>query len=605
MNSMFFQEHLQTSANSLRRVHLPSSKSSTSLWTVSIRDRDGDYVDVDVRDLIDVDMQTGLHIATLNDRQTFEKRIPHMSFTLSDVCSSRPFADCLPLRDLRRPFLEVAEQLDEAFDISGLDQLITLLTKYKSEIEFDKLHDLHRELRLLDSFKRPSLKHHPRYELILCLEKVFAMQRCSLTSGVLLYGKTIAQQAHAFLGLIFYTLSTFHGRPVKQFLMDVPKDWYGSSLSTLLANSVNDILRTNFFLNPPYNMKKVTTEWALNFDMLCGLFYRPYEHTISQYRSMKDSCVVETFSDVHLTWRGESMQFELVFNQQTLVIDSLAAVTELQKTLPMFLPHVLGATSNIINLLDVNKGLLLAAAVVESGNLVVKTNTETQNFLTAMDVMVEFLFSQVMQLPAFRHVCHHFATVYAIRDDVVYDTKRNMFEPGSCGVPNTIIMEKKPGTCLYKVLKMLSKDVVMKVLVKVFSILHVLHTEIEFTHYDLHTGNIVVDELDDYEVYILDMGRCRFKVEGMWTGCRFEIPMEQSLGICAYRAYPAHDVFQLLMMCLEHHAFIKPVLQKLFHSIDIVHGQSHFKGALYSLMYLPEYADMTYKDAVDALTEML
>jgi hypothetical protein len=129
---------------------------------------------------------------------------------------------------------------------------------------------------------------------------------------------------------------------------------------------------------------------------------------------------------------------------------------------------------------------------------------------------------------------------------------------------NFIILEKLYGKTLHNYLKDNSDvDVFVSGIIQILNALNIAYKEFDFTHYDLHTGNIIVEELDelhfipilDGKYYlntmhifkIIDFGHSHIKIQGISSG----ITGYEGHSIYNNISNPMYDVVKLLQICYD------------------------------------------------------
>ncbi len=99
----FFKQHTQPLGAHTRSVVLPHEVFPGSDMVVHLRDRNCNYVAVDVRDLVDINYPDGIQPSKSMGHLGLFKMIPNVSKTLEEFNQVRPFAECVPCIGIRRP----------------------------------------------------------------------------------------------------------------------------------------------------------------------------------------------------------------------------------------------------------------------------------------------------------------------------------------------------------------------------------------------------------------------------------------------------------------------------------------------------------------------
>lgn len=241
------------------------------------------------------------------------------------------------------------------------------------------------------------------------------------------------------------------------------------------------------------------------------------------------------------------------------------------------------------------------------------------NFYTCMELYVDYLISRILEdcLPN----CKNFAKTFVCVKDAKINND-SIFEARPT-VPRLMISPRIDGGTLYGMIlnNKVGDDVVLDCLLEVFGALQEAYEACELTHYDLHSGNVLLETCQPYSwkwrgyssriqrmvrPVVIDFGRSRVVYHDKVL-CRPWSPVVQDyLSISTDRPYPAHDIFRLLQSCYSTREI--PVLEKVLENIfqmsmrELDHS---FGTAMYSMPYADRYAPIQYKDAVQALLGMI
>ena len=177
-----------------------------------------------------------------------------------------------------------------------------------------------------------------------------------------------------------------------------------------------------------------------------------------------------------------------------------------------------------------------------------------------------------------------------------------------------IALENIKSISFTEFLKTGSADDFVKYLVQILYALNVAYTRINFTHYDLHPGNILLRKLPrvtqirygsnayintEYIPTIIDFGFSHVVENGMDLG-HFG---QEIYGVNYNAAYPMFDVYKLLLMCGEqarlagNTAILNVVanLYTFFNKKDNINtALTEQRPLYYSLPRLPYYVNVTY-----------
>ncbi len=536
---------------------------------------------LDVRRLLEVNHPSGFPV-------TFQDGV--YSIAHPDDGLRLPPTNPLDARDVRQPFLSALLHLRKCFD-TVRPNTVRLLHDFFARTHPDRISDL---VRTLLTMAPPFLPQD--YLLARSLEYVFCMPMqprllSTLTSNHI--------DRKPVVSCIAYTLSVFHGRPDPSLIADLPSHWR-PDLHQRVAAFARHIHSVHFLLHPPYCLRTVIERLVEHFDSLWTRFHRQYS---------TDEVVCMYGAEVRF---DQGTGYYTMKYSEPVPLDNPLDLLSLKETLPAVMPLVMSATRKIIEACDLNRSVLCKrpgadSAAVYVGDrkdkkmgLVVKASGVQTCFLEASEILLEYLFSQMLwSQKRFSKVRSHFARMYAVRSDVVFVD--GAFAYASSPYPSCLVAERLPGVMLCTIVRELHRDTALSLLQKILKVLNTLYVEAKFTHYDLHSGNILVDP-DTYEVYIIDMGRCRFEYEGMWVGRKFDIGTEACLGIRPHVAYPAHDIFRLLMTFYEAgHTNVGSAFLTLFPGFRPEDVLISHKDTVYSLPYLEDLAGMTYLDALNVL----
>ncbi len=555
-------------------------------------------------DILDFPGSDFLNRAGLSIQQV-EGRLSRGDYTPPSIRES-----LCPHRDVRQPYFEVLETLVESRYTRGTT--VQLFKDYLHRIEPRNLDSLREYLFNLT----PALQKKD-FHFLKCLETSFH----SLFSDKTLSLMNEDQDMPVLNSIKFcmlYSLSVVWGRPRAVYYLGMSEAFkknYKKEMMRCIAYCNNAL----FCLRPHYNLSDIAHSMVTNFDHLWGRFYGPYREQIKKCVESTSDVTVMSAHGVDLIYVTTTKQFTVhdASKNLSIAIDGPDALHNVALTVPEFLPIVLGATPYLVNLTGMNKGIsckrdIVSTSVVAVGSevkekcqLIVKGSEVRRTFTDALELMVEFVFSQLLQIPRLEPVRNHFPRVYTIRSDVSLDTTRNTFNSGAMSpYPNLVVMEKKPGETLHHLLPTMTRERMKRVLLSVFSICSFLYNEIDFTHYDLHTGNIIVDGED---VYIIDMGRAHFRVDGLWIGKRFDsINTERLFGIQPHVSFPASDIFRLLMLCYANgHEYLGVTLRVLFPSVEPEDAKITMAEHCYSLQYVSEHFGVTYYEALEIIEKFV
>ena len=521
-------------------------------------------------------------------------------------------------RNYLTPYFEALGDITEFLDVNQEHyNLIRLFHVYDYRIRMDKLDELRNSLLSYKSLSRLDIRDMEDYDFILCLEKVFEIQKTRLTSStVSAFSNSIDEQRHGIIHCILYTLSLAHGTPNLFFYKNIPSNWRNSKMfNSLVYHYVTNLIKIMFLIKIPRNIGDMIYDICHNMDTLWSTHHKPYHDAISSVP--RDGGLVCISKETELHYFKETNLFGVKYsNDEILMINNMIDVENLLETMPEYAPFVLGR-GDTIHLVNLNEQYILKrpddsgdTIVVSVGSdddeskdkLILKMLTTSKTVFDIMQIMTEFILSRVVHShPSLQSVKKAIPYVYAIRDDMTYSN--TIFKYTHPCYPTTIFMEKKKGKTLHSICKKLKESEMLLILFNLFCICRDLHNAIEFTHYDLHTGNIIVD-MDTYDVSIIDTSRCRFNSGGAWVGSYFNELTRWYVGIVPEHAYPANDIFRITLYCYDlGHVYLDTIIDKLFgiNASEIVHI---YRDSLYSLPYTPQYKDIRYEDAIHIIEKM-
>lgn len=128
----------------------------------------------------------------------------------------------------------------------------------------------------------------------------------------------------------------------------------------------------------------------------------------------------------------------------------------------------------------------------------------------------------------------------------------------------SILIEYVPGTSLKELINSLTPTEYLEILLQVESALHYAYTQCQFTHYDLHDGNVMVEILEEprhiplffgtqpqtiltkYVARIIDYGMSFAQINGIGFGSTKNIDGRDKLYLFRDRPYPLYDTYKLL-----------------------------------------------------------
>ena len=505
------------------------------------------------------------------------------------------------------PYFEVFDDMKEYFTINTESQaLLRLFYKYKDRIAKDRLHELRKELVSYKSLARKDIRNTKDEDFIMCVEKVFNIRKMCLTTPHEMSNLSLSEQREGIINGIVYTLSVFYGEPDSFFYTNIPSEW---------RNSADFHGYVNYFLKHMQKIKILTEcplrfgdlihEYVKSIDNMWIRYYSQYNHLVERSKNNTRGCKIKNTGTRIKYTTNERYKLTYGDNEEEAIdICTLSDLDKLVDTVPEYLPVILGGTTDIVRLCDMNKGHIIkrgddTIVSMLGSNFVMKCVVSAESVFNILEVITEYIFSRMIHnMDVFKPIRNSIPYVYTIRDDIRWNNE--MFSVLKRTFPTTIIMERKEGQTLFALLPKLDKKSMTTVLFKVFSILDLLHREVEFTHYDLHSGNIIVNE-ETLDVAIIDMGRCRFKTEDGWVGRYFSYETSHYAGVYMDRAYPASDIFRLLMSCWEGgHHFLDTIINFMF-SMEPTLIRKMYAHSLFSLHYSDKFKDMTYSDVLQLL----
>lgn len=126
-----------------------------------------------------------------------------------------------------------------------------------------------------------------------------------------------------------------------------------------------------------------------------------------------------------------------------------------------------------------------------------------------------------------------------------------------------------------------------KILLKIFGALYEANQELDFTHYDLHPGNVIIT-YEGLEPVIIDLDAAHIKYEGGHLGrADFE-----EFGVLNWTSFWIYDVFKLLIICLDRLVETKDELP--LKPSDLEEFNSAIKMVLKLLTYFNESIDLAW-----------
>ncbi len=511
-------------------------------------------------------------------------------------------------------YFEVFDDIRECFSINKESQcLLRLFYKYGDKISKDNLHSLRKELLSYRNLTRKDIRNMPHEDFILCIEKVFNIRKMCLTTPHALSDLSIDQQREGIIHGILYTLSVLHGEPDSFFYNNIPSEWTRSNttFNSLVWQFVRYMCKIKFLTTYPHEMGDMIHEYIQSLDSMWVRYYVQHNSVIKKSKEASRGCKIKN-SGTRLKY-AQNGRYTLSFGEdekETIDISKIEDIENLATTVPEYLPVVLGGTEDIVSLMNMNSCYkvkmgetmvcLLGLDPINS-MFVMKTVVQAQSVFDILEVVTEYIFSRMIHAEhRFKSIQKSIPIVYTIRDDVKYSD--DMFSIAKRTFPTTIIMERKDGNTLHAIMMGMDRQAIITVLRNVFQVLDLLYREIEFTHYDLHPGNIIVDP-DTLDIALIDMARCRFKTEDGWLGRYFSYDTMKFTGVHMDRPYPAIDIFRLLMSCWgAGHRFLDTIINFLF-SLEPSVVSKMYSPSLYSLPYLDKYKDMTYDDVLQLLVK--
>jgi hypothetical protein len=513
------------------------------------------------------------------------------------------------------PFLETVSDLTDYLDVNGeYPKLIKLFNVYDYKIREENLMELRKELLSYESLSRGHIKDSPEADFIECLEKVFELRNARLTSSTVGTNMSMAEQREGIIHAILYTLSVVYGNPNLFFYKNIPSEWrHSKTFNSIVYHFVGHMVKIQFLKTMPRRLGDMVMTITQNMDTLWLKHHKPYEDAIASIPS--EGGLVCISRDTELHYFKDIGRFGVKYNNdEILMINDVADVENLVSTIPEYVPLVLGK-GHLVSLCNLDNQIMLKrpASVGDSivlsigseddksdaDKLVMKMLTSCNTVFDIMQIMTEFVFSRVVHShPMLQTAKAAIPYVYAIRDDIGY--VNGLFKHTLSAYPTAIIMEKKKGKTLHSVCKKLNRSEMLLILFNLFCICRDLYKAIEFTHYDLHTANIIVD-METYNVSIIDTSRCRFKTDGIWLGSYFNEITRAYVGIIPEKAYPANDIFRILLYCYDlGHTYLDTIISEIFfmNANEIV---QIYRESLYSLPYLDKFKDIQYEDVVEII----
>lgn len=85
-----------------------------------------------------------------------------------------------------------------------------------------------------------------------------------------------------------------------------------------------------------------------------------------------------------------------------------------------------------------------------------------------------------------------------------------------------------------------------KIINKLFNTLYMAYKELDFTHYDLHLGNVIIT-LEDFDPVIIDLEASHITYEGGHIG----ISRMMEVSVLNYTSFWICDIFKILILCVE------------------------------------------------------
>jgi hypothetical protein len=168
----------------------------------------------------------------------------------------------------------------------------------------------------------------------------------------------------------------------------------------------------------------------------------------------------------------------------------------------------------------------------------------------------------------------------------------------------------------------ITEEMMLHTLAELFSALQEAWEKMEFTHYDLHLGNVILEKAEpyhwewrnyrdafskDFRPVLIDFGRSRAVLDGEVVSRVWDPIQGDYLCIDRDRSYPAHDIFKILVSCVDIRETPRLVqaIHKLFNVYeDKVDLDMSYAAASFSLPYREEYGSIQYKDAVDCMVSL-
>lgn len=565
-----------------------------------------DNVRINMRDIINR-FESGISIVGCRDfpcfDETIQKDIKYRQLNCINTGFSEPH--------IIMPYIEVFSDIQECLTINdGQTTLISLFVKFSHRIQYQKLYELRKMLLSYKSLARRDIKGDSDYEFILCIERVFAMRKMSLTSAVAGSELSLDVQREGLINCIVYTLSVLYGSPDAFFYKNIPQEWKGADFNSYVYAHIKYLRKVKFlYEGNGIRLGDVIHNITTTIDKMWNTVHGDVMKKIEECKKTKIGCEVE---GVYLTYDESTKRFRIEESNGTIIyIDDIMDLEMLKDTVPSYLPIVLTGTPDIISTTKMNNAFTVKTddttrvtflgTSPKEGMFAMKTLIQSTSIFEVFEIMTEYFLSHIIHTDdRLKDIRKIIPRIYAIRNDIKFDNQGDLYVHKKRSAPCSIIMERKEGSTLHGICKYLSKEDLVKVLTSVFTTLDKLHKVLDFTHYDLHGGNIIVDT-DTLDVSIIDTSRSIFRYNGMCMSRYFEENTMRFTGIMPDRSYPANDIFRLIMSCWSAgHTYLDAIIICMF-AMDPSEVYGIYKHSIYSLDYNDKYKDITYEDVLNKL----
>ncbi len=513
------------------------------------------------------------------------------------------------------PYMDAFSDIQECLTVNSgnMTTLISLFVKFYHRIQLDKLYDLRNMLLSYKSLARKDIKEDEEYEFILGVERVFGMRKMCLTSGVAGSDLSLDGQREGIINGIVYTLSVLHGSPDPFFYKNIPSEWKGRDFHSYVYAYIKQLRKVKFLYDgTEIRLGDIVNGITSNIDTLWKSVYGGIMSRIDECKRAKLKCSTD---GVYLTYDDKLKSFKIEeSNGASIVIDTIMDLEMLKDTVPSFLPVVLQGTPNLVSTMGMSNGFTMKSddttrvscfgTSPKDGMFVMKIVTNVTTIFDVFELFTEYFLSNIVHTcEELKDVRSSIPMIYAFRSDIKFDREGELYTHKTRTMPCSLIMERKEGSTLHGICKYLSKEDLVKVLVSVFKVLDKLYKVLDFTHYDLHGGNIIVDT-ETLEVSLIDMSRSHFNYNGVWMGRYFDVNTMHFTGIMPDRSYPANDIFRLIMSCwAAGHTYLDTIIVSLF-GMDASAVNGMYSHSIYSIDYSEKYKGIVYQDVLSLLESL-